>query len=159
MANQIVTLKDDNNNPTFPIAGGMAEDSITTQMLKDGSITSDKIDWTTSSIPISIGPKSTTAQVIYLGDGITLVCGHYTLTSYTTSDSATNVKITGLPDMSSIFSCAVQAMQIGQSASYTSYPHLYSSGNGFDFYIRNSAANASAAIEVSFHVLGIPSTS
>lgn len=44
MANQIVTLKDDNNNPTFPIAGGMAEDSITTQMLKDGSVTSDKID-------------------------------------------------------------------------------------------------------------------
>lgn len=48
MANQIVTLKDDNNNPTFPIAGGMAEDSITTQMLKDGSVTSDKIDWTTT---------------------------------------------------------------------------------------------------------------
>ena len=47
MANQIVTLKDDNNNPTFPIAGGMAENSITTQMLKDGSVTSDKIDWTT----------------------------------------------------------------------------------------------------------------
>lgn len=51
MANRIVTLKDDNNNPTFPIAGGMAEDSITTQMLKDGSVTSDKID--SANIPYS----------------------------------------------------------------------------------------------------------
>lgn len=50
MANQIVTLKDDNNNPTFPIAGGMAEDSITTQMLKDGSVTSDKIDSATINL-------------------------------------------------------------------------------------------------------------
>lgn len=47
MVNKIGTLKDDNNNPYFPIAGGMAEDSITTQMLKDDSVTSDKIDWTT----------------------------------------------------------------------------------------------------------------
>lgn len=61
MANQIVTLKDDNNNPTFPIAGGMAEDSITTQMLKDGSVTSEKIDFATFDISagtVSISNKN-----------------------------------------------------------------------------------------------------
>lgn len=66
MANQIVTLKDDNNNPTFPIAGGMAEDSITTQMLKDGSVTSDKIDWATINQTIT---DTSGRTGIYFDDG------------------------------------------------------------------------------------------
>lgn len=67
MANQIVTLKDDNNNPTFPIAGGMAEDSITTQMLKDGSVTSDKIDSATITVGSErvVGYLDSTSQPIY----------------------------------------------------------------------------------------------
>lgn len=44
MANNIVQLKDYNGNDVFPIAGGMDADSITTQMLKNSSVTSDKID-------------------------------------------------------------------------------------------------------------------
>ena len=47
MANNIVQLQDDSGNDAFPIAGGMAADSITTQMIQDGAVTSDKIDWTT----------------------------------------------------------------------------------------------------------------
>lgn len=49
MSNKIVQLKDKTfTDNIYPIAGGMAADSITTQMLKDNSVTSDKIDWTTS---------------------------------------------------------------------------------------------------------------
>ena len=57
MADRIITLKDDDNNPTFPIAGGMMANSVTTAMLKDdsvttakiadGAVTSSNIDWTT----------------------------------------------------------------------------------------------------------------
>lgn len=57
MADRIITLKDDDNNPTYPIAGGMMADSVTTAMLKDdsvttakiadGAVTSQNIDWTT----------------------------------------------------------------------------------------------------------------
>lgn len=42
MANNIVQLTDDTNNNIFPIAGGMASDSITTAMLQDGAVTEDK---------------------------------------------------------------------------------------------------------------------
>lgn len=45
MSNKIVQLKDKTfTDNIYPIAGGMAADSITTQMLKDNSVTSDKVD-------------------------------------------------------------------------------------------------------------------
>ena len=47
MANKIVQLINEDNDNVYPLAGGMAADSIDTQMLKDGSVTSDKIDFTT----------------------------------------------------------------------------------------------------------------
>lgn len=53
MANNIAQLKDYNDNNIFPIAGGMVADSVTTQMLQDGSVTSDKIDWATQTINLS----------------------------------------------------------------------------------------------------------
>lgn len=43
MANNIVQLTDDTNNNIFPIAGGMASDSITTAMLQDGAVTTAKL--------------------------------------------------------------------------------------------------------------------
>lgn len=65
MADRIITLKDDDNNPTFPIAGGMMANSVTTAMLKDSSVTSDKIDWTTLDtgwvdVPYNSGYKAGT---------------------------------------------------------------------------------------------------
>lgn len=43
MANQIVQLTDKDENNIFPIAGGMASDSITTAMLQDGVVTTAKL--------------------------------------------------------------------------------------------------------------------
>lgn len=43
MANNIVQLQDKAGNNIFPIAGGMAADSITTAMLQDGAVTGGKI--------------------------------------------------------------------------------------------------------------------
>lgn len=47
MANKITQLVNESGDNLYPLAGGMAADSIGTEMLKDGSVTSDKIDWTT----------------------------------------------------------------------------------------------------------------
>ena len=44
MANKITQLVNESGDNLYPLAGGMAADSINTQMLKDGSVTSDKID-------------------------------------------------------------------------------------------------------------------
>lgn len=48
MSNQVVQLTDANNNNLFPLAGGMAADSITTNMIQDDAITDDKIDWSST---------------------------------------------------------------------------------------------------------------
>lgn len=47
MANKITQLVNESGDNLYPLAGGMAADSINTQMLKDGAVTSDKIDWAT----------------------------------------------------------------------------------------------------------------
>lgn len=47
MVNKIVQLEDKEGNNVFPVAGSMASDSITTAMLQDGAVTSDKIDFAT----------------------------------------------------------------------------------------------------------------
>lgn len=47
MSNNIVQLEDKDGNNVFPVAGSLAANSIETTMLKDGSVTSDKIDFTT----------------------------------------------------------------------------------------------------------------
>lgn len=57
MANNIVQLTDYNGNNIYPIAGAAAQGSITTAMLRDGAVTSDKIDWATRTY-------STTEKVV-----------------------------------------------------------------------------------------------
>ena len=47
MANKVVQLINEDNDNLYPLSGGVLSDSITTDMLKDDSVTSDKIDWTT----------------------------------------------------------------------------------------------------------------
>lgn len=74
MANKIVQLTQGNDN-IFPIAGGMAEDSITTAMLQDGSVTSDKVDFTTIAKVLwqasgSSGVQPTSANPIILSDSV-----------------------------------------------------------------------------------------
>lgn len=60
MANKITQLVNESGDNLYPLAGGMAADSIGTEMLKDGSVTSDKIDWTTmSSSAITVTKNST----------------------------------------------------------------------------------------------------
>jgi hypothetical protein len=55
MANKITQLVNESGDNLYPLAGGMAADSIGTEMLKDGSVTSDKIDYTTSNLPLKSG--------------------------------------------------------------------------------------------------------
>ena len=48
MADKVLTLTNkDGTDNIYPIAGGMMANSISTAMLQNGSVTSDKIDWTT----------------------------------------------------------------------------------------------------------------
>jgi hypothetical protein len=47
MANIVTQLQNKDGDNLYPLAGGMAADSVTTQMIQDGAVTSDKVDWTT----------------------------------------------------------------------------------------------------------------
>ena len=46
MVNKVVQLQNKDGDNLYPLSGGTASDSITTDMLQDGSVTSDKIDFT-----------------------------------------------------------------------------------------------------------------
>lgn len=61
MANKITQLVNESGDNLYPLAGGMAADSIDTEMLKDGSVTSDKVDWGTFALTpgsVSMGATS-----------------------------------------------------------------------------------------------------
>ena len=47
MANKIVQLQNKDGDNIFPVSAGLASDSITTDMIQDGAVTDEKIDWTT----------------------------------------------------------------------------------------------------------------
>lgn len=67
MANKIVQLINEDNDNVYPLAGGMAADSITTQMLQDNSVTSDKIDSAIMTVGSErvVGYLDSTNQPIY----------------------------------------------------------------------------------------------
>lgn len=48
MANKITQLVNKDGDNLYPLAGGILSDSVTTDMLQDESVTSDKIDWSTT---------------------------------------------------------------------------------------------------------------
>lgn len=47
MANKITQLVNKDGDNLYPLSGGLLSDSVTTDMLQDESVTSDKVDWTT----------------------------------------------------------------------------------------------------------------
>lgn len=47
MANKITQLVNKDGDNLYPLSGGLLSDSVTTDMLQDESVTSDKIDWAT----------------------------------------------------------------------------------------------------------------
>ena len=107
----------------------------------------------TSGVSAVIAGQTKSVNKVSMGGGLTLVCGHVTVTGVAMSASTTGIKIQQLPRMSTVLACGVEAMQIGQASSYTTYPHFSVSGELADFYIRNTTAGTSA-IEVNFFVLG-----
>lgn len=48
MADKIVILEDENGNNIYPISRGLATNSVDTNAIQDGAVTSDKIDWATA---------------------------------------------------------------------------------------------------------------
>lgn len=129
--------------------------SIDGSDLTPNSVTSDKIGFTASNIRVTVAGKSVNAQKVELGGGIVMISTHQLVTNVTFSASATNVKITGLPAMSTPLFCNLEAMQIGQSSTYVSYPHFSTDCQNADCYIRNTVA-ATGNLEVNFIVIGIP---
>lgn len=65
MTNKIVQLEDKAGNNLFPIAGGMAADSITTTMLQDGAVTPDKASFTTLSTSEKVVGNDSNGNTIY----------------------------------------------------------------------------------------------
>ena len=155
MANKIVQLKDKTyTDNIYPIAGGMAANSITTQMLQDNSVTSDKTGFTVSNVSLTIAGKAVTGKKLDLGNGVVIVGCHATLTGMTTTSDNTSVQFSGIPSMQ-VISCGVEAMQIGQATSYASYQHFYASGTGGNFYIRNTTSGSNNSLEINLHAIGV----
>lgn len=123
--------------------------------IANGAVTSDKINLTTSTIQITIAGKSINAQKVELGGGIVMISTHQLVANVTFNASATNVKISGLPSMSTPLFCNLEAMQIGQSSTYVSYPHFSADCQTADCYIRNTTS-ATGTLEINFIVVGIP---
>jgi len=57
MANQVVTIIDNEGNNIYPVAGALMQESVTTSTINNGAVTADKIDFTTLG-----GNYSTTEQ-------------------------------------------------------------------------------------------------
>ena len=47
MANQVVTLIDNEGTNLYPVAGALKQSSVTTSTINDGAVTANKIDFTT----------------------------------------------------------------------------------------------------------------
>lgn len=84
MANKIVQLQDKTNTDNlFPIAGGMAADSITTAMIQDDAVTNAKIDCeashtakTFSNISVANNTGVNVAQLDVPAGSIVIVSGY-----------------------------------------------------------------------------------
>ena len=73
MADRVVQLKDNQDNNVYPIAGALAQGSVTTSTINDGAVTGVKIDFTTiqgGDMPIA----ASSMQIPYLttGDSMSL---------------------------------------------------------------------------------------
>ena len=47
MANQVVTIIDNNGNDIYPVAGALMQGAVTTSTINDGAVTANKIDFST----------------------------------------------------------------------------------------------------------------
>ena len=61
MADRIVKLEDKAGDNLYPIAGGMAADSVTTDMIQDGAVTTDKVDLASFIVANMSGEYTTTS--------------------------------------------------------------------------------------------------
>ena len=61
MANKITQLVNKDGDNLYPLAGGILSDSVTTDMIQDDAVTSDKIDWTTIGDTLWTNPDPTQA--------------------------------------------------------------------------------------------------
>lgn len=61
MADKIVILEDKDGNNIYPITRGLAANSVDTNAIQDGAVTSDKID--SATFPCCLAYKSTTGAI------------------------------------------------------------------------------------------------
>ena len=55
MANQVVTIIDNNGNDIYPVAGALMQGAVTTSTINDNAVTAGKIDWGTVTSYHEIG--------------------------------------------------------------------------------------------------------
>lgn len=105
----VTTLQNRNGDNVFPIAGGMASDSINTQMLKDGAVTSDKIDETTVDLmQYKSSLVSSGTAIARTKGGVAIVTLSVTVQSSTTGEQTIFTLPAGIrpKDMPVVFSAA-----------------------------------------------------
>lgn len=74
MADKIVILEDENGNNIYPITRGLAADSVDTNAIQDGAVTSSKID------------SATLKKIAYMPGDVVDVSGEYLIHLYGRND-------------------------------------------------------------------------
>lgn len=120
MATKYATIKDSNGDTIYP--------QISTDSITNGSITSDKMAFTTSTVNCTFGINGVytagTMTEISLGGKMVILVGHNqgngtNIQANTTVDLEVRTGTT--PYMNKIYGYAVNALQIGQPPSYMTY--------------------------------------
>lgn len=156
MANIVTQLQNKDGDNLYPLAGGMAADSITTAMIQDGAVTtgkiaagavtSDKTNFTVSDVAatMTVGNGSATnvtLKKIDLGNGLFMVTGIvYASAASVTAGSRTNIKLQ-FGNTFTVLGGAVSVYQNASVESYTQYARIIPSSGNIDSYCYTPLAN------------------
>lgn len=172
MPNKIVQLVDNENNNIYPVAGSLAQDSVTTSTINDeavttakiadGAATSNKLSLTTSTQTLTfknVGESTMgtgTATMIQLDDsGLTMLCFRGGTGGKTTQPGTYEVKTRFETPFTDILSASVNGWCAGDSESYLAYNSIVRASGGGDLYIRrNRSDGEELELQVGLIIIG-----
>ena len=159
----VTQLVDKDSSNIYPLAGAAVNDSIATAMIQAGAVTSGKVNFTISTVNVTmaVDGKNNTVQMykIDIGGGNHILTGIITGTA-TSVTAGSNVhiitSIPGAAQFDTVYGCAVSGLQASGAQSYMRYNKLGATGN-MDSYIY--AQNTQTSFTVNYFAIGKTKTS
>ena len=148
---------------TTTITSGMitagAGAAIGTNQIADGSVTSQKVDWTTYTVPATAYFREglttpTTIRVFKLGGNLAMAVG--SAAGLIISTATQQFKITtATPLFSTIYGYSVDGRQSQQTGSYAGYVAAQTTTSFIDAYIHCPNTTTALEIDLSYIVIGV----